>query len=233
MLLIAAFMFWAATPDATNTSAFADHRPQKLAAYRAHTILPESLRHLVKEHGKHLFQGLERGLQLPKSKVSDLLILSETDKITQLINAQSPFAEVVYQMGYVSGLLSIYTNPAMHSNRSVRAGFPYYMDRKLPKFLFVFDGYTKGGPTQAWLIRELGDAAKQTESYRQVLEKKYGEVGGDHTYTFSERSAVFGVCSIYFSNQARLSAHLWYYAWARANGDLTNTPMLRQNIARR
>jgi hypothetical protein len=233
MMMLFAFMFWAASPDATTASAFSEYRPQKLAAYRAHTILPESLRALVKQHGKQLFSGLEKGLSQPKSKVTDLLILSETDKITQMVNHQRPFTEVVTQMGYVSGLISVFTNPSIHSNRSVRNGFPYYMNRKLPKFLFVFDGYDEGGATQAWLIRELEAASKQTESYRQVLEKKYGEVGGDHTYTFSERSAVFGVCSIYFSNQARLSAHLWYYAWARANGDLTNTPMLRQNIARR
>lgn len=233
MLTFAMFMLLAASPDASTSSAFANYRPQKLAAYRAHTILPSSLRDLVKEHGKSLFMGLEQGIKLPKKEVSDLLILTETDKITQLVNAQRPFSEVVYQMGFVSGLIGVYTHPALHSNRSVRAGFPYYMDQKLAKFLFVFDGYAQGGPTQAWLIRELSNVAVQTESYREVLEKKYGEVGGDHTYTFSERSAVFGVCSIYFSNQARLSAHLWYYAWARANGDLTNTPMLRQNIARR
>lgn len=199
-------------------------RPQKYASYKAHTILPSTLRYLVRKNGKHLFAGLERGLAAANTGVDEERILAETDRITIMVNRRRPFHEVVHQMGYVSGLVAQFTHPAHNRSTVTRSGFDYYMNLKLGRFLFVFDGYGALNGGREGMRAELLRLRQNTLNYGTVLEKKYREVGGNARYRFGERSAVFGICSIYFSNLARVSAHLWYDAWHSANGDVTQTP---------
>ena len=203
-------------------------RPQKFAAFRAHTILPNTLKFLVEKNGKHLFQGLEKGLDVQPSQVNAPLILRESDKVTDMVNRRLPFARVVKQMGYVTGLLAVFTNPALDSSPVVLEGFHYYLNLKLPRFHFVFDGYDSFRDGDATLLNELKATASVRLKHKKLLEKKYREVGNNRYYVFDERSAVFGVSSIYFSNLARLSAHLWYDAWSAAHGDTTRTPFRKK-----
>ena len=210
----------AATPE--------PYRVQKYAAYKAHSILPGSLKFLVKKNGKHLFAGMEQGLRVPSHRIDADLILRETEKISVLISKQRPFPEVVHQMGFVSGLVAVHTDPSIDGESYVKTGFNYYSNLKLSRFLFVFDGYEALALDRGLLAAELERIPKKSTNHRQLLDKRYQSVKGNSHYRFSERSAVFGVCSIYFSNLARLSAHLWYYAWIKANGDVTETPFLKR-----
>ena len=205
------------------------NRAQMYATYKAHTILPESLQYLVRRDGKHLFNGLQRGLSVSRDRITEKAIMRETQKITTMVNSQRPFKEVIGQMGFVSGLLAIYTDPSLDSNRSVQQGFRYYLNVKLERCLFVFEGYEavnelEKAQKEAWLHSELGRISEMRGTHKNLLEDRYQKVGQNARYIFNERSAVFGVCSIYFSNLARLSAHLWYYAWSSAHGDVTKTP---------
>lgn len=219
-------------PAPPSPTAFQASRAQQYAVYRAHEILPESLRNLVKRHGKFLFEGLDRGLSVPFSEISEAKILSETRKITSLVNEQANFRSVVQQMGYVSGLVAIFTDPSRNRSGSIHKGFHFYLDKKLKRFLFVFDGYSPSLPAVDNLKPTLEELSRLRFLYGDILEKNYAEVGQNPMYLFDERSGVFGVCSNYFSNLARTSAHLWYHAWKDANGDMTQTPFLKKNLVR-
>jgi len=202
-------------------------RPQRYAAYRAHTILPESLRLLVKRHGKFLFEGLERGLKIRPDELNAARIIAETNKITTLIDQQAQFRTVIRQMGYVSGLLAIWSDPSIGQDLQVRRGFHYYLNRKLKRFLFVFDGYPRTLPDRTNLAGYLGSLKAQRVRYGDILRRDYLSVNNNPLHNFDERSGVFGVCSIYFSNLASTSAQLWYHAWKDASGDVTRTPFVK------
>ena len=206
------------------------NRVQQYAAYKAHKILPDSLRFFVKKHGKDLFRGLNAGLSAAPSEVSPERIMRETERITAMINSRKNFALVVRQMGYVSGLVAVMTNPSFGGNPAVRQGFGYYMNLKLGRFHFVFDGYESFAGEQSVLNKELARLAGQTKRHRDLLTAGYKANGNNPRYRFSEKSAVFGVCSLYYSNLARLSAHLWYHAWAQAHGDITRTPFTKRQV---
>jgi len=202
-----------------------DHyRAQKYAAYKAHTIMPSSLKTLIRKNGKELFVGLEMGMSESPGRIDDGRLFAETEKITAMVDRHATFKDVVRQMGYVAGLVAVYSDPSRNSNRAVRDGFAYYLNLKLDRCLFVFDGHLDLDASATWIRGELGQMAALQDQNRLLLESRYQEVGGNSRYQFSERSAVFGVTSIYFSNVARLSAHLWYHAWVSANGDQTLTP---------
>jgi len=200
------------------------NRVQKYAAYKAHTILPETLRFLVKKNGKHLFEGMDRGLRVPLSKINDQVILREAGRITALVDSRANFPKVVRQMGFVAGLVAVYTNPSHNTRSGVQDGFAFYLNLKLNKCLFVFDGYSSLDDTYSWLRSELRAVPRRNADHRHLLEDRYKGVDDDIYHRFNEQDAVFGVSSIYFSNMARLSAHLWYYAWGSAHGDLTRMP---------
>lgn len=197
--------------------------------------MPESLRFMVKRHSKELFAGLSKGLSEPLTGISRERILRENDRITKMVNQQEAFAAVIRQMGYVSGLVAVYTDPSLGTDASIQKGFRHYLNLKLDRCLFVFDGYPELGKEtdlarqQAWLVKELGQVPKIRGTYRKLLEDRYARVGHNWRYVFSEKDAVFGVSSIYFSNMARLTAHLWYHAWASAHGDLSRTPFRGMN----
>lgn len=217
-LLVIAF---ALTVSATGL----DHRPQKLAAVRAHSILPESLRWVVKAHGDKLFDGIDAGMQVSYRKVTEASIQRETHKITELIDSQAPFSRVVYQMGYVTGLLATWLNPSFRRGAVTQRGFDFYTNAKLKRFLFVFDGYDQLG-RHANIEAYLNELAGPMDNYGRLLQVHYTRVGNNERFLFDERSAVFGICSIYFSNLARCSAQLWRHAWYAANGDPTKTPFM-------
>lgn len=219
--LLAVMPVKAPSPVADST------RVQRYAAYRAHTILPESLRLLVKRHGKFLFEGLERGLRTQPEDLNEALIIAETQKITALIDQQAQFRTVIGQMGYVSGLLAIWSDPSIGQDVSVRRGFHHYLNRKLKRFLFVFDGYPRTLPDRTNLSGYLGNLKAQSSRYGDILRRDYQSVNNNPLHNFDERSGVFGVCSIYFSNLASTSAQLWYHAWKDASGDLTRTPFVK------
>lgn len=217
-------------PTSPDVKLKAFDRPQRYAAYKAHTIMPESLRFLVKRDAKVLFSGLRKGLRVKPSAINDAMIMAETKKITAMINNHRPFKNVVYQMGYVSGLIAVYTNPSLDSDKRIQKGFQFYLDKKLDRCLFVFNGHLPVFDNKDLQVleqrvrQELSTISQTRGNYRNLLENRYAKVNGNWKHMFGERSAVFGVSSIYFSNMARLTAHLWYYAWASAHGDLTRTP---------
>jgi len=208
------------------------NRIEKYAAYRAHKILPESLRYLVNKHGKDLFAGLDRGLRVPQDRITESLIFHETNRITRMVNDRATFATVVRQMGFVAGLVAVYTNPTRESNTVVKRGFVFYANKKLPRCHFVFDGYAELSQTERWLRSELARIPNRRNDHRRLLEDGYRGEGNDPYHLFDERHAVFGVSSLYFSNLARYSAHLWYYAWGSANGDLTRMPFKEDTLGR-
>ncbi len=203
-----------------------DHRPQKLAAVRAHSILPESLRILVKRHGDQLFAGIDEGIKIPYRNVSESMVERETQLITEMIDGRAPFSRVIYQMGYVSGLLAVWLNPSWGRSDAAMRGFEYYTNAKLRKFLFVFDGYDAFRKQQD-VPSYLRSVAGPLDNYGRLLDVNYARVGGNARFLFDERSAVFGVSSIYFSSLAQCSAQLWQHAWASARGDATRTPFVR------
>ncbi|CAM2008229.1 hypothetical protein [Acanthopleuribacter pedis] len=207
-------------------------RARKYSAFRAHSILPENFRYVIHKNGKHLFAGLEAALDVPQKDVTVERVMLENRKITQLVNKQAPFGQVARQMGFVSGLVAVLVDPSETGPKHVNEGFDFYLDKKLDRFHFVFDGYPGPTVTEDWLSTQLQDVVKTRTQYRDILTKGYRQVNGNSRYLFDERHPVFGVCSIYFSNVARLSAHLWYHAWAAADGDLTRTPLLRENLSR-
>ena len=130
------------------------------------------------------------------------------------------------QMGYVGGLLSTFLDPSQSGPSSVKKGFPFYLNRKVPKFLFVFDGYQALGQVHGGVGNYLSNFNRFRNDQTRILEMKYQQAGSNPYYIFSEQSAVFGICSVYFSNLASSSAHLWYDAWVAAHGDVRRTPYL-------
>jgi hypothetical protein len=201
------------------------NRPQKYALYRAHKILPPTLSKLIKLNGKFLFMGFDKAAGLPQSRITPDLIITENHKITKLVNQQAPFSRVVMQMGYVGGLLSVYLNPALSGPGNVQKGFPFYMNKKVPKFLFVFDGYKSMNKIHGNMKNYLENFGIFRHEQTRVLALKYAATGNPY-HVFSEQSAVFGISSVYFSNLASSSAHAWYEAWRKARGDTKRTPYL-------
>lgn len=207
------------------------NRAQRYAAYKAHTIMPPTLRQLLKREGRAMFIGLDRGMNQAPATVNDALIMRETKKITTLIDTHAPFKTIIQQMGYVSGLIAVYTNPSLEADGQIRKGFQYYLNLKLDRCLFVFDGHgellgeRELAQREGELAEELRKIPGLRRGYAHLLADRYGLVHNDWRHNFDEQSAVFGVTSIYFSNMARLTAHLWYYAWASAHGDLSRTPL--------
>lgn len=200
------------------------YRPQKYALYRAHKILPPTLLKIVKINGKFLFNGFEKGVLQPQSRVTPVVIEREKKKITQLINNRAPFSIVITQMGYVGGLLAVFLDPSQTGSSPVRKGFSFYLNYKVPKFLFVFDGYRSLNSIHGGVRPYLNHFQSFRKDQSSVLEAKYSQVGSNPYHVFSEQSAVFGISSVYFSNLASASAHLWYDAWQQANGDVRRTP---------
>lgn len=207
------------------------NRPQKLAVVKAHSILPQSLKWIVRKHGKSLFQGLDQGMNVPRQRIDIALIQRESDKIPRMVDRQVPFAQVVYQMGYVSGLLAVYLDPSQDADPITQQGFSYYLNHKLGRYLFVFDGYEALIAHPDGLPGYVASINRSHADYRRVLEHQYRQVGNNPRYPFDERSAVFGVCSIYFSNLARVSAQLWRYSWSQARGDLEKTPFVARQTS--
>ncbi|CAM2066452.1 hypothetical protein SCOR_13815 [Sulfidibacter corallicola] len=207
------------------------NRPVKYSVFKAHTILPETFRNVIEKNGKHLFAGLEKGLSTPHAQLSVERVMEEKRKITELVNNQAAFSQVAHQMGFVAGLVALLADPVQEQQGTVRQGFDFYLDYKLSRFHFVFDGYPGPDVNEQWLSAQLNAVVSHRTQYRNILEKGYRQVNGNPRFRFDERHPVYGVCSIYFSNVARLSAHLWYHAWAAANGDLTRTPLLKERIA--
>ncbi len=181
---------------------------------------------LVKRHSKSLFRGLEQGLRVPLAEISEERIMRETRAITEMINNQRGFKDVVAQMGVVAGLTAVYTNPADRVDPRVSEGFHYYLNRKLNRYRFVFRGYPSNGPAWRSTQRELAHISAMKVQYARLLQDKFAGVGFNSRHAFDERSAVFGVCSNYFSNLAQITAFLWYDAWSAANGDLSRTPFV-------
>lgn len=223
------FLFLSIIPVSPAAAPAEGSRVQQYAAYRAHTILPQSLRDLVKRHGKFLFEGLERGLKVPSSQVNHTRIIVETQKITDLINKQANFRVVIRQMGFVSGLLATLSDPTIGRDARIHRGFHYYLQKKLKRFLFVFDGYPDQKITVAALQPRIAEMRTKRKQYGDILDRQYREVAYNTRYMFDERSGVFGVCSIYFSKLAGTSAQLWYHAWQNANGDMSKTPFVKKN----
>jgi len=222
IVLALALLLWSAVPAAAVERA-SNHRPQLYAVYKAHKILPETLKYLVGRNSRDLYQGLGRGLATPVRDVNEDRIIDETKKIAALVDARAPFSRVVWQMGFVSGLLALHIDPSRDANAIVKNGFPFYLNAKLGRCRFVFDGY-RGGDRETSLRLALRDLKRNAAEQGALLEKKYRAVGDNSRFIFDERSAVFGVSSVYFSNLARYSAHLWHFAWREANGDLTRMP---------
>ena len=225
-LLTCLLTLWIATPATTAITSADRERPRKYAVYKAHTILPGSLRFLVQKNGRSLFAGLALGLKEPSIEINENRILLETRKISNMVNSHKPFRDVVFQMGFVSGLLAVHTDPARNSPTHVRNGFDYYLNWKLHRYHFVFDGYRNLATSEQNLLAELRRLNRLASVQQGLLVDRYNQVNRNSFHPFSERSAVFGVCSLYYSNVARVSAHLWYYAWSQANGDLTETPFV-------
>ncbi len=214
-----------ASTEATN------NRAQHYAAFKAHTIMPPTLRQLLKREGRAMFTGLDRGMNQAPATVNDVMIMRETKKIKTMIDTHTNFKTVIQQMGYVSGLVAVYTNPSLEADSQIRKGFQYYLNLKLDRCLFVFDGHgellgdTGLAQREQQLAEELRKIPGLRRGYTHLLTDRYGQVNNNWRHPFDEQSAVFGVTSIYFSNMARLTAHLWYYAWASAHGDLSRTPL--------
>ncbi len=194
--------------------------------------MPASLRYLVRKHGRRLFEGLYAGLAVPPTQIDAGRVMAETDKISTLVKDRARFDRVVWQMGFVSGLVANHANPSLSANRTVRAGFAYNLNAKLERCLFVFEGHDFSANQGQRLRDNLDKLGRDAVAQGELLEKKYLEVDNNHRFLFDERSAVFGVCSVYFSNVARFSAHLWLYAWRKANGDQTRTPFREKRAVR-
>lgn len=207
-----------------------DYRVQKFAAFKAHAILPDSLRFLVKRNGRHLFEGIERGMATPLQRITLEQIMGEKQKISGMVQNQRPFKEVVFQMGYAVGLLAKYIDPSAGAEPVPMKGFQYYLNLKLNRFYFVFDGYSSFSNDGHILGQEIQRIHQQSRHYELVLKKRYAQVNNNPYHKFSEKSAIFGISSLYYSNLARLSAHLWYHAWVEANGDLTDTPFVQKQV---
>ena len=196
------------------------NRPQKLAAVKATSILPRYLRKIVKKYPHELLMGVDRGYSQSFHTIDENRILQEADKVTAMINQRAPFKQVVWQMGYVSGLIARFLDASSSVGGPAKSGFPYYTNRKLSRLLFVFKGY-KRLSTQD-VDRMLREHAQAREEHRRLLIKHYGTVSSN--YMFNEQHPVFGLASIYFSNVSGLSAQIWRHVWEQANGDGNATP---------
>jgi hypothetical protein len=200
------------------------NRPQKLAAVKASSILPHYLARIIRKYPKELLAGVDAGFARPSGEVSRDRLLAESEKITQMVDNHAPFAHVVWQMGFVSGLLAVYTDPANSLEPAHKGAFSSYCNLKLPRFLFVFPGWASW-PKTVGEMRSLLDAyAEQRTDHARVLGRHYSGLPPGKTVVFPEQHPVFGVGSLYFSNLAGLSARLWRHAWHQASGDAQLTP---------
>lgn len=196
------------------------NRPQKLAAVKATSILPRYLRKIVKKYPHELLLGVDRGYSQSFHAIDENVIQREADKVTAMINNRASFKQVVWQMGYVSGLIARFLDASSSVGGPAKAGFPYYTNRKLARLLFVFKGYRR--LTADDVDKMLREHAEAREEHRRLLLKHYGSVSP--TYMFHEQHPVFGVASVYFSNVSGVSAQIWRHAWEEANGDGNATP---------
>jgi len=200
------------------------NRPQKLAAVKASSILPHFLARIIRKHPKELLAGVDAGFARPAHEVTRDRLLAEVEKITQMVDNHAPFAHVVWQMGYVSGLLAVYTDPATSLEPGQKRAFSSYCNLKLSRFLFVFPGWASWPKSVGELRLFLDGYAGQRTDHAAVLRRHYADLGPGKSPVFSEQHPVFGVGSLYFSNLAGLSARLWRHAWHQASGDAQLTP---------
>ncbi|MCB1052186.1 MAG: hypothetical protein H6510_08980 [Acidobacteria bacterium] len=201
------------------------NRPQKLAAVKATSILPHFLAQIVRKHPQELLLGVDAGRNVSRAQIDVHRIIQETEQISHMVNNRVPFNQVVYQMGFVSGLLSVYLDPSTNLNGDYHQGFQYLTNQKLSKLLFVFPGYAAWGNSRQDLEVFLRRYEKTRLDHQSVLQTHYAKVNQPTRALFDDRHPVFGVASIYFSNLSGVSARLWRYAWDQANGDQAFTPL--------
>jgi hypothetical protein len=202
-------------------------RVEKFTMVRAHQILPLSLRRLVALHPEAFLKGLETGLaqgETHQVKEADLIAIRQ--KIRTLVQQQAPFRQVVFLMGYGGGLISVLLDPSGQGALSLtqRQHFWWFLDRRLHKMHFVFEGYEtyqQRGGAMALLARFQQQAHKD----RRLLQVKYQECSPNQLPLFSDQHAVFAIAGVFFSNWATAAAVYWQETWALSGGDVTRLPL--------
>ena len=209
---------------------------------QAARLMPVSLQRVLAQHQDRLKAGAVAPLKLGAHESLylhaggsygslDHSVLVQSQRVLDLLESQSSFDVVAYEMGVLSHLIALAENPANVAADDPREAnwaprFEKFAESKIGRYRVVFDGYLT--PTlQRDDIRGFVNAiADRSRRHYPVVAKAYvdenGAVRGNGA--FSERHPIFGVASLAYSRSIADTAKIWLYLWIKAGGDTTELP---------
>jgi len=200
----------------TPASAWTPHYHEQVAIQGAR-LMPASLQRTLAQHQSRLKEGALAPLRLGANEglylhaggsygSLDQSILVQSQRVLDLLQAQSNFDVVAYEMGVLSHLVALAncpTNVAADDPREPQWGprFQSYTESKMRKFRVVFDGYltpTLGRDDIRGFARGIADRSRR--HYPLIARAYLNEDGSVKTNSsFSDQHAVFGIASLAYS----------------------------------
>ncbi|MFQ5719018.1 MAG: hypothetical protein ACE5IK_05680 [Acidobacteriota bacterium] len=204
----------------------------------ARRLMPAALARQVERHRRALLDGARRAarhhaahVQRPLQQDGTALALADSvARITALLDARRPMAEVVREMGRAGHLVADLSNPFRGAPDEPAAAqiaprFADYLRDERSRFRVVFEGY--GDPLlAAGEVSAYGmHLADQSRSYLDDLLGGFRRYDtGEDPGALDDRSVPFGVASLTYSRSITDTARVWLHAWRQAHGDLTGLP---------
>ena len=206
-------------------------------AEQAACLMPPSLRHVLASNRARLDQGatapwVAAGAAGPSADCDlDRAVLTQTQRVLDLLSQRGPLSMVAYEMGVLSNLVARAQDPTSGGgedpDEELWAGnFREFVEKRAPRFRIVFDGYLSESLQRddvAGFARTLCDRSRR---YYPVLASSYHLAGGRIAdgSTFDDRHPVFGIGELAYAHAISDTAKLWLYIWVRSNGDTSGLP---------
>lgn len=218
-------------------------------ALQAQRLMPPSLGAQLEKHQAELIRGATapdkealpqaHGLHPDGSAGSlDRDVAAGVEKAVSILRSHGTFAELAFELGRISHLISDAAFPLNASASDPREDDYYqdyalYAERKLDKYPPIFDGYERFGDDfdVAGYVRKA--AERTNRGYPIVAAGYYPPTGGPmrSSRSFDDRGPVFGVTQLGYVRAVSVTANVWLFVWREAHGDLSKTPHLSPSRA--
>lgn len=211
-------------------------------AVQSARLMPLSLQQVLAQHVTRLKEGAKAPLEMGAHEslylhaggtygTLDRSVLAQSQRVLDLLESQSSFDVIAYEMGVLSHLVALAESPAHVAADDPREAqwaprFEQFAESKIGRYRVVFDGYLTP-PLQRDDIRGFVDAiAARSRKHYTLLAGAYVADDGSirSNRSFSERDPLYGVASLAYSRSIADTAKLWLYLWIKADGDTTELP---------
>lgn len=210
-------------------------------AEQAGRLMPVSFQHVLSANLARLREGAVAPLARqdhaylragqPGSRGSlEQVMVSQVQRVLDLLAQRAPMSSVVYEMGVLSHYVTLASDPTIAENSDAReadwaGAFERYTEARMGSFRMVFDGYYSPALAKDDVAAFVGECEKRSARHYPVLSMMW--VKDDGTIArgdFDERNPVYGVAALTNAHAIGDTAKLWLYIWIRANGDTTSLP---------